>query len=119
MRIGVKPVFPQKTDERLAIGFREFDGQAGWRGGKGNDGDACRQGFLNNLKGSPAGDKQDGVLQGEISFEYMGPYDFVDSIMSADVFLNVDQGSSPIEQCRRMKTSGAFKTVLFSFQGLK
>ena len=105
VRIDVHGVIAQEADERDAAGVGQFDGQAGGGGDGGDTGDAGQQGFLNDLERGTATNQQDMLAIRKRVMQQAMPDQFIDGIMTANVFAQEEKFSGAGEEAGGVQSS--------------
>ena len=84
----------------------EFGGEAGGGGNGGDDRDAAGEGFLHDLERGAAADQQDVFAEGQFFVEEGPAEDFVDGVVTADIFAECEQVAGKVEERGGVNATG-------------
>src|SRR2546422_10767464 len=116
MGIKVHGLAAEKADEGLAALTGEFDGEAGWGGNGGDDGNPRGQCLLHNLERSSPADEQDVRVEGKPVFQKRIAEDLIDSIVPANIFAQDDKFALRIKNRSGVQAAGLREGRLGSAQ---
>jgi hypothetical protein len=112
VRVDVHGTLPKKADEGLPGPFAKIDGEAAGSGDARDDRNLGSEGFLGELEGSATADEKNSIGEGKAVVEDGVAEDFVESVVTPDIFAKNNEFALPIEETAGVESACFFKGLL-------